>query len=140
MTETGDGIIVPVDEDSVGDYAFEQYVFSAETAAAETVARVDDADVMRGWRVSEPIGGYARIQDGDIYSNYGYVSDLILRDGQVAAVVVQPDTAYGTGYRAYPYYGYDAGRGWDAGSPYYDMSYDEQEVGEVEEFDYERFE
>ena len=95
MAETGDGIIVPADEDTVGDYAFEQYVLSAEIAETEAVARVDDAEVRRGWRGSELIGDYARIRDGDTYSNYGYVSDMILRNGQVAAVVVQPDAAYG---------------------------------------------
>lgn len=140
MAETGDGIIVPVTEDTVDDYGFDQEVFSAGSAATEAVSGVDDAEVVRGWRASELIGDYARIRDGDVYSNYGYVNDLILSDGQVAAVVVQSDAAYGGGYRAYPYYGYDAGYGWDAGSPYYDMPYGEQEAGEVEEFDYDRFE
>ena len=139
MAETGDGIIVPVTEDTVGDYGFDQEVFSAESAATEAVTGVDDAEVMRGWRASEFIGDYARIRNGDVYGNYGYVSDLILRDGQVAAVVVQPDAAYGGGYRAYPYYGYGAGYGWNAGSPYYDMPYGEQDIGGMEEFDYERF-
>ena len=54
--------------------------------------------------------------------------------------MIQPNAAFGGGYRAYPYYGYGAGYGWDAGSPYYDMPYGEQEVSELDEFEYERFE
>ncbi|WP_055662857.1 PRC-barrel domain-containing protein [Jannaschia seosinensis] len=140
MTELGDGIILPVTEETVDDYGFEQEVFSAVAAAGEGISGVDDAEVVRGWRASELIGDYARIRDGDVYGNYGYISDLLLHDGQVAAVVVQPNAGYGGGYRAYPYYGYDAGYGFDAGSPYYDMPYDEREVGELDEFDYDRFE
>ncbi|SDY89488.1 PRC-barrel domain-containing protein [Citreimonas salinaria] len=140
MTEVRDGIVIPVTEDTVGDYGFDQEVFSAVTAADEAVSGVDDAEAIRGWRASELIGDYARVRDGDAYGDYGYVSDLILRDGAVAAVVVQPDAAYGAGYRAYPYYGYEGGYGWNAGSPFYDMPYDQQEVGEVDVLDYERFE
>ena len=51
-------------------------------------------------------------------------------------MVVQPQRAYGTGYRAYPYYGY--GTGWNAGTPYYDMPYTAEDVGEMEEFEYDR--
>lgn len=136
----GDGITVPVTEETVGEYGFDREVFTAGAAATEMVTGVDDAEVVRGWRATELIGDYARIREGDTYTDYGYVSDLILRDGEVAAVVVQPDAAYGVGYRAYPYYGYDAGYGWDAGSPYYDMPYEATEVIEEEEFDYGRFE
>ena len=90
----------------------------------------------RAWRVSELIGDYARlVGDGDPV-DYGYVSDVILQDGAVSAVIVQPAYQYGIGYQAYPY----AGAGWDAGTPYYDVPYDEVEVGDLAPFDYERLE
>ena len=47
---------------------------------------------------------------------------------------MQPDAAYGTGY------GHDAGYGWGAGSPYYGMPRGEQEVSEMQQFEYERLE
>ncbi|TGN61820.1 PRC-barrel domain containing protein [Paracoccus liaowanqingii] len=137
MSDDGLGVVIPVTEETVGDYGFDRDVFTAGSATSEVVSGVDDAEVLRGWRASELIGDYARIRDGDAYSNYGYINDLLLRDGQVAAVVVQANEAYGSGYRAYPYSGY--GGGWNAGSPYYDMQYDAEEVGGVEEFDYGRF-
>lgn len=139
MSDDGLGVVIPVTEETVGNYGFDRDVFTAGSATSEVVSGVDDAEVLRGWRVSELIGDYARIRDGDVYSNYGYISDLLLQDGQVAAVVVQANDAYGSGYRAYPYQGYGAGSGWDAGSPYYDMPYGAQEVGETETFDYGRF-
>ena len=99
---------------------------------------MDDRAIPRAWRASELIGDYARLRDGNAYGDYGYVSDLILRDNKVAAVVVQPRAGYGPGYRAYPYYGYPYG--WNAGSPYYDMPYTEDDILDAEPFDYDRFE
>lgn len=70
------------------------------------------------------------------YRDYGYVNDVIIADGRVQAVVVNPDLAYGRGYYAYPYYSpYNYGYG-----PYYDLPYGEDEVGSVEPFEYERLE
>ncbi|MEE2859658.1 MAG: PRC-barrel domain-containing protein [Pseudomonadota bacterium] len=139
MSDDGLGIVIPVTEETVGDYGFDRDVFTAGAATSEVVSGVDDAEVLRGWRASELIGDYARIRDGDVYSNYGYINDLLLRDGEVAAVVVQANDAYGSGYRAYPYMGYGGGYGWNAGSPYYDMPYGAQDVGGTEPFDYGRF-
>ncbi|WP_375262670.1 hypothetical protein [Palleronia sp.] len=66
------------------------------------------------------------------------MSDLILSDGQVSAVVVQPANAFGAGYRAFSYQDY--GTGWTAGSANYDIPYTEQQAAEVVEFDYNRLE
>lgn len=139
MAEGGGSVTIPVTEDTVDDYDFMPDAYAAEDVAEETVPGVDDASfVPRAWRATELIGDYARMRDGDVFVNYGYVSDLILKDGQVDGVVVQPMTAYGTGYRAYPYAGYDRGWGWNPGSPYYDMPYDRDSMGEMGEFDYDR--
>ncbi|MFP4238790.1 PRC-barrel domain-containing protein [Rhodosalinus sp.] len=132
-------VTVPVTEETVEDYDFMQDAYAAGDIAEETVPGVDDADfVPRAWRVSELIGDYARMREGDTFVNYGYVSDLILKEGQVDAVVVQPMNAYGTGYRAYPYAGYEQGWGWNPGSPYYDMPYDMEMRGELGDFDYDQ--
>ena len=94
----------------------------------------------RAWRATDAIGDFARLKDGDGYANYGYVDDLIIRGGEIAAVVVSPDVGVGAaapGVYAYPYYGYDYG--WDPGLNTYDLPYDREEVGALEPFDYERF-
>ncbi|WP_147115257.1 PRC-barrel domain-containing protein [Tateyamaria sp. syn59] len=139
LADDSDGIMVPLTGDSVSDYDLWTYdAVSADEAGSQTISGVDDMDVVRAWRVSELIGDTARLQDGDIYSEFGYINDLILRDGEVAAVVTNASSAYGAGYQAYPFYGYDYDMGWDAGSPYYDLPYTEDEIGELERFDYER--
>lgn len=139
QADMSDGrITVPVTEDTVGDYGFwNNEPVQTDAVGSEIVEGVDDEVVPRAWRASELIGDYARLREGDAYGNYGYVSDLILRDNKVAAVVVQPRAGYGPGYRAYPYYGYDYG--WDAGSPNYDLPYTDDDVRDAEPFDYDRF-
>ncbi|MFZ3584248.1 PRC-barrel domain-containing protein [Loktanella sp. DJP18] len=88
----------------------------------------------RVWRAPDLIGDYARVRDGDALVNYGYVEDIIVRDGQIAAVLVTPDRGWGvTGNRAYPYYG--SNYGWSSGAEYYDMPYDRTEISDVEAFD-----
>lgn len=141
MAADGDGVIVPVTEDTVGDYGFwDNEAVPTGAVETEVVEGVDDAYIPRAWRASELIGDTARLQqDDEGYANYGYINDLILRNGQVAAVVVQPGAGYGVGYRAYPYRGYGMG-GWSAGSPYYDMPYRQGDVGEMEAFEYDRLE
>lgn len=139
MAEAGDGVVVPVTEETVDDYGNWGDAWTttgAGNVGDEVAAGIDDVALPRAWRASELIGDYARLTEGEGFANYGYVNDLVLRDGQVAAVVVQPDRGYGAGYRAYPYYGY--GRGWYPGTPYYDMPYTADETVEMEEFDYDR--
>ena len=141
----GDGITVPVTQQNVEDYGFEpDQIVTAEEAATEVETVDDDLETgERAWRATELIGDYARLRDsegeGQGYRNYGYVHDIIVRDGQIAAVVVQPNAGWGTrGFRAFPWYGY--GVGWGPGRTYYDMPYGREDIGEMEAFDYGRFE
>ncbi|WEX10639.1 PRC-barrel domain-containing protein [Chelativorans sp. AA-79] len=139
VTYSGGRLTILVTEDNVEDYSlFKTGYLTAQGAAGDTTVVEDDlATGPRSFRASELIGDYARIRadDQDNYANYGYVNDLILRDGQIAAVVVNPNAGYGTpGPYAYPYYGY----GWAPGMPYYDMPYGEQDVAQAERFDYDR--
>ncbi len=60
---------------------------------------------------------------------------MIIRDGEVQAVIVNANAAFGRGYYSYPYYGYGPGYGY---GPSYDLPYGEADVGEAERFEYER--
>ncbi|MFD2816728.1 PRC-barrel domain-containing protein [Paracoccus aerius] len=115
-----DGIEIPFTQDTIEDFTlFTDEVVTASDATSEVEeVEGDGADVVdtgrRVWRAGELIGDYARLKDGNGFTNYGYIDDLIVRDGKVAAVVVSPDVAWGGGgYYAYPYYGYD--HGWNPG-------------------------
>lgn len=146
-------ITIPVTEENVESYGVygEGYAFGDEVAVTgavsdqEIVGGLDDAELgPRAYRASEVIGDYARIRGADdTPQNYGYVNDLIISDGRVQAVVVNPDLAYGRGYYAYPYYGpygYGAGYGPEYGygtGAYYDLPYREDEIGAMEPFEYE---
>lgn len=133
-------VIVPVTEENLEQYDYLAYSGLEGGGLSEEIVRgVDDLEAgFRAWRVSELIGDYARLRDADAYSNYGYVNDVIFRDGEIAATVVDPGVGFGTGNYAYPYYGY--GYGWEPGYEYYDLPYADEEVGALEPFDYELIE
>ncbi len=130
---TADGVRVPVTEDNVGDYSlFDDDVLTASTAESQ-VTEVDGgwfSDVDTGpriWRATELVDDYARYQGGSSWTNYGYVDDVLIKDGRIAAVVVRPDNSFGSnGLFAYPYYGYDYG--WSPGLPSYDLPYDQATI------------
>ena len=133
------GIIVPVTEDTVDDYrAFADLYVPAETAEAEITTGIEDTLLgPRAWRVSELIGTVARIREGEGMRAYGYVSDLILKGGEVVAVIVQSEGAFGSDGRfAYPYGERLTGYRWNPGTPYYDLPYTAEEVGAAVPFDY----
>ena len=138
-----DGIEIPFTQDTIEDFTlFTDEVVTASDAASEVEeVEGDGAGVVdtggRVWRAGELIGDYARLKDGDGFANYGYIDDLIVRDGKVAAVVVSPDVAWGGGgYYAYPYYGYD--HGWNPGREFYDLPYERTEVEALEPLDREQ--
>lgn len=134
---TADRIVIPVTEENVEDYAPWKTSYLTREDATET--RVVDEDLAaspRLFRATDLIGDYARVRDAGAFVNYGYVNDLIIKDGKLEAVVVTPNAGYGVaGPYAYPYYGW----GGYAGRPTYDLPYDREEVVEAERIDYERF-
>ncbi|GGK41828.1 PRC-barrel domain-containing protein [Salinarimonas ramus] len=146
-------ITIPVTEDNIDEYGVygRGYAFgdgmdvTGSVADQQVVAGIDDQELgPRAYRVSEVIGDYARIRGADdTPQNYGYVNDVIISEGRVQAVVVNPDSTYGRGYYAYPYYGpygygagYGTGMGYGTGT-YYDLPYREDEMGEMTPFEYE---
>lgn len=138
FTAEGDGVIIPVTQETVEDYSlFNDDLLTAGEAATDiTSVEGDGPGVVstgaRAWRATELIDDYTRLKDGDGFANYGYVDDVIIKDGKVASVVVRPDVTWGArGLYAYPYYGY----GWNPGLGYYDLPYSREEVGEMQPID-----
>ncbi|MDF1609404.1 PRC-barrel domain-containing protein [Hoeflea sp. YIM 152468] len=132
-------INIPVTEDNVEDYSVFKSDYLTSAAAQEGVEVVDD-DLRTGqnaFRASDLIGDYSRVrQDGRLVT-YGYVNDLIIKDGRLQTVVVTTDSGYGvSGPRGYPFYR----QGWNPRAPYYDMPYDTAEAIEAEQVEYDRFE
>lgn len=138
---TAAGIAVPVTEDTVEDFSlFGERAATAAVLSEEITAGLDDVELgPRAWRVTELIGDYARLRTDSAYQNYGYVSDVVIRDGQVVAAVVSPDAGYGVPGRRYPYPYYGFGYAWNPGMQTYDLPYTEDEVRDVEPLDYDRF-
>lgn len=137
----GDSILqarVPVTEENVDDYDVygdywgdEQMITEAD---ADATAVVDD-DLVAGpdiFKATDLIGDYVYLEDG---ARYGYVSDIIVENGSISAIVTDA-AAYGRrGYYAYPY----TYRGVSPMvSPRYDMPYGPTEVDTIESFDYDR--
>lgn len=113
------GIRTRLDEDQMDDFSL----------FAEEEVRTGP----RAFRVSDLMGDYVRLQNG---RDYGYVTDVVFgRDGNLQAVLVQPDitfdqAGYAGGAYAYPFYGYDYG--FEPLEQTYDLPYDETEVAEYE--------
>jgi len=126
---------VPVTEDTVDDYDIfggmwgdEQIVTQDEI---DRTQQVDD-DLVAGsgiFKATDLMGDYAYLSDG---TPYGYVSDLIVQNGSVSAVVSDAATYGRPGYYASPY----AYRG-DMLGPRYDMPYGATQVDTIESFNYE---
>ncbi len=140
INAAGDGINVPVNDDNIGEYTlFDRELIQTGNLSDQMLSEVDDAMVgERAYRASELIGDYARIQYADTWRDYGYVSDIIVKNDEVVSVIVTPDVTYGTaGYYAMPYYGYGSGYGFSAGMNRYNMPYEEVEIADLEPFEYD---
>ena len=129
-------LIVPVTEESVGDYdVFGDYMDDGQVITesdVETTQAVDD-DLVAGdgiFKATDLIGDYAYLSDG---VRYGYVSDILVQGCEIAAIVTDA-AAYGrSGYYAYPY-----GTAGYAPGGRYEMPYESNEIDAIENFDYEQ--
>lgn len=141
MRSEKDGLTIPVTAETVDDYGLYPDEMMTQAEAATTTEQVDDSMTtgQRVWRATELIGDYARLWDSDSYVNYGYVSDIIINDAQIGAVLVMPSGGMRTpGAYGYPYYG--SQYGWAPGAPTYDLPYGSQDIESVDSFDYNIFE
>lgn len=136
-----DGIVIPFGEDEA-----DSYIATAEQAGGTIVASEDVAEVggdgagevetgPNVWRATDLLNGTVRLRDGAAFANYGVVSDLVVRDGRVAAVLVTPDA--GSGLVGYPYAGpVGFTPGTEAGAPgTYDLPYDRTQAETLQPFD-----
>lgn len=136
-------ITLPVTQETIEEHSlFRDPRLTASDASTNTQAVTgDNAGVAntgsRVWRAREFIGDYARLRNGEQFIEYGYVEDLIIQNGKLAAVVVAPDVTWGKrGLYAYPYYGY--GYGWYPGLAYYDLPYTREDIGDMTPFESKR--
>lgn len=132
-----DGVRVPVTEDNADDYglfASDEYITRYDL---DNTQQVED-DVEAGanvWKLSDLLDDYATVGEG---VGYGYIDNILFsREGDVQAVIVESDSAYGADTYAYPFYGY--GYGWTPGYTAYYVQYGEDEVGDMESFDYDKY-
>jgi sporulation protein YlmC with PRC-barrel domain len=136
----GQGLVIPVREDTVENYSiFNTGRLTSQAASQRIIAGVADQPTgRRAFRASELIGSYTRLKDDQAQGrgiDYGYIDDLIIKDGRLAAVVVTPDASWRMGGRyAYPWYSW----GWRAGQPYYDLPYTVKEASGLRPFDKSR--
>ena len=112
-------VSVPIADDS-----WDQFDLSASSGDVETGPR--------SFRATELIGDYTSLGGT---TGYGMVNDLVFdAEGRLQAVVVNQSGAYGGGYRACPYYGYD--HGFDPGADRYELPYADTDIDALEPFDY----
>lgn len=126
---------IPLTEDNADDYSiFGDAGFYYEETAQNVNVVDDDLETPPGiLKATDLIGDYAYLSDN---LRYGYVSDLLIRDGKVASVVVNA-AGYGTpGYYAYPYTTHGWGRGVNGWR--YDLPYTEDDVAGMDTFDYDQ--
>ena len=136
MTDPTEGAMIPVTEDNVGQFDAVEYAGVPGTELEEEITPgLDDVGLAgRAWRANELIGDYARLTGEDPFQNYGFVSDIIVRNGQIVAAIVNASAEYGGGFYGYPAHA-DYARGWTPGGPYYDMPYTVQDIENIEPMD-----
>jgi sporulation protein YlmC with PRC-barrel domain len=152
-----DGIVIPFGEDEVEAYVATGWETGDQVAGAEEVAEVggDGAgEVETGpnvWRATDLLNNSARLREGEAFANYGLVSDIVVQDGRIAAVLVTPDATWGAapGVYGYPYAGTGA---WTRGTAVgadaelaaegttgmagtYDLPYDRTQAETLQPFD-----
>lgn len=99
-------IEIPVTEDSIDEFDLFDYSGLAPTGIdEEMVAGVDDVPLGENfWRASDLIGDYVRIVNEDgTWRNFGYVTDMLVEDGQVTATIVHGTGSYRPNAYAFPF-------------------------------------
>jgi sporulation protein YlmC with PRC-barrel domain len=115
-----DGLVIPFGAEEVESYALVSGGTDGEVVGSEEVAELEGGlfqDYETGpniWRATELLNNAARLREGEAFANYGLVSDMVVQDGRIAAVLVTPDAGFGAagGLYGYPYAGT---QGWTRG-------------------------
>lgn len=132
-----DGVMVPVTEDNVDDYglfASNEYITQQDLSQPQRVEEGIDAGI-GVWKLTSLLDDYATVGEG---IGYGYINNILFSsEGEIQAVIVETGAGFGSGTYAYPFYG--DGYGWNPGDTAYTLQYDKEEVGDMESFDYNRY-
>lgn len=131
-----DGVSIPVTEDNADDYGiFDEGYITKQDLSYVTQVEDDATTGSRIWKLTDLLNDYASIGDGE---GYGYVDNVLFsEEGNVQAVVIEADSAYGGEAYAYPFHGFDAG--WDPGYGTYRLPYDEADLDNLSAFDYDEY-
>lgn len=128
-------IQIPVTEENVDDYdVFADYWTDEQIMTKEdvdTTQAVED-DLVAGagiFKATDLMGDFAYLSDG---TRYGYLSDIIVQDGSISAIVSDARTYGRRGYYAYPY----IPRG-NMTSQRHDLPYDATQVDTIKNFNYQ---
>ena len=117
-----DGIVLPFGEDEVETYTATADQAGVEVDASQDVAEVSGdgaGEVETGpnvWRATDLLNNTAQLREGEAYESYGLINDIVVRDGQIAAVLVTPDAGAGAPAGAMYGYPYAGTAGWTPGA------------------------
>ena len=133
LSQDMERIEIPINEESADDYA----IFGDRSALlkedADRIVTVDE-ETQTGTKIfkaTDLIGDYAYLTE-DV--QYGYVSDLVVQDGKVSAVVIDASRYARPGYYAYPYGATD---GWRPSGLRFQLPYSEGEIASIDTFNYD---
>lgn len=139
---TREGVRVPVREDNLEDYNLfddeyvdDAYIFKGDLAQTTQV----EGDVMTGpriWKITDILDDFASLGED---TGVGYITDaLFTRDGVMQAIVVTPSSnEFGSGPRAYPFYGQPDD--WQPGAMHYELPYARESLTGLPAFDYGQY-
>lgn len=133
MAPDASRVTIPITEDKIQAYSlFSQGVLSLPEARSVAQTAEGPATGPRLWKISSLIDDYAVLPGN---RGYGYVEDVVFdQKGAVKAVLVNRDIALGGGPYAFPF----VRDGWDPFDDYYGLPYSDNELAELEPFDYGR--
>ncbi|MFN7023485.1 MAG: PRC-barrel domain-containing protein [Pseudorhizobium sp.] len=138
FSDEWDDVNVPINEDNLAGYTmFDEsgILTRADTMVVGEIEGGPEVDVgSRVFRAYDLLGDHAYFED---MGRWGYVNDLVVRDGRIAAIVVQVADQGQSRHYAYPFD--DAAQGdFDPGNRRYTPPLNENALAEIEEFDYDR--
>lgn len=138
FSDEWDQVNVPIEEANLAEYTmFDEtgILTRADTAVVGEVKGASDINVGdKVFRAYDLLGDHAYFKN---MGRWGYVNDLVVRDGRIAAVVVQVADQERSRHYAYPFD--EAGEDdFNAGNRRYTPPLNENALAEIEEFDYDR--